>query len=412
VNQQTNYTIPPRNTRPSETPHVESLDSVAVPSPTTIIECSQFDEMGLKEDLLRGIYGYGFEKPSIIQQKAVTTFASGQDLIAQAQSGTGKTATYSIGMLQQLDMLKQVPQALVLVPTRELATQVASVIRALGEYLNVKVHESIGGTHLSRDYANLPTHHVIVATPGRIEDMIRRGAMPVKDLKVIILDEADEMLSKGFSEQIQKIFRSLPKAAQVGVFSATLPPEVLKITEEILHNPVKIIVKREELTLAGIRQYYIDVGLEEYKLDTLCDLYETISVNQSVIFCNSRRKVEWLASQLQSRNFPVVATHGQLDARDRTAVMGQFKLGGARVLITTDLLARGIDVHQVSVVINYDLPIEKETYLHRIGRSGRFGRKGVAINFITKNDVTYLRDLEKFYDTHVEELPANVADSL
>jgi len=307
---------------------------------------------------------------------------------------------------------KKVPQCLVLVPTRELATQVGSVIRALGEYLNVKVHESIGGTHLSQDYANLPTHHVIVATPGRIEDMIRRGAMPVKDLKVIILDEADEMLSKGFSQQIQNIFQSLPKAAQVGVFSATLPPEVLKITEEILHNPVKIIVKREELTLAGIRQYYIDVSVEEYKLDTLCDLYETISVNQSVIFCNSRRRVEWLANQLQSRNFPVVATHGQLDAKDRTAVMGQFKLGGARVLITTDLLARGIDVHQVSVVINYDLPIEKETYLHRIGRSGRFGRKGVAINFVTKNDVTYLHDLEKFYDTHVEELPANVADSL
>jgi len=313
-------------------------------------------------------------------------------------------------MLQQLNPSKRVPQAVVLVPTRELATQVAFVIRTLGDYMNIKVHECIGGTNMSKDFSILPTTQVIVATPGRLQDMIRRNAFPLQDIKVIVLDEADEMFSTGFENEIKSLFGSLPSSAQVGIFSATLSPEVLHIVETVLHDPARIIVKRELLTLAGIRQFYVAMESEDNKFETLCDIYDSISVNQSVIFCNTRSKVTWLTSRLQSKGFPVSATHGQLDSKERTQVMNQFKTGGSRVLITTDLLARGIDVHQVSVVINYELPVEKETYLHRIGRGGRFGRRGVAINLVTQRDYAYLRDLEKFYNTQVEEMPANIAE--
>jgi len=371
---------------------------------------TDFDAMLLKENLLRGIYGYGFERPSIIQQKAVVPFTKGRDLIAQAQSGTGKTATYSIGMLEQLDYSKRVCQGLVLVPTRELALQVQRVIQSIGDYLGVISHACIGGTSVSKDVSILRAGvHVVVGTPGRVFDMMRRKVLEAQDVKIVILDEADEMLSRGFIEIIRDIFSILPPNSQVGVFSATMPPEIVEITNKILRDPIKIMVKTEELTLQGIRQFYINVEREEWKLDTLCDLYNEISINQSVIFCNTRRKVDWLAQRMNEKGFTVSSIHSD-KVDERKVVMEQFRSGASRVLITTDLLARGIDVQQVSVVINYDLPNTRENYLHRIGRSGRFGRRGLAINFVTVQDAHLLRELEKFYDTHVEEMPGNIAD--
>jgi len=370
-----------------------------------------FDNMSLQENLLRGIYAYGFEKPSSIQQRAIVPLTKARDVLAQAQSGTGKTATFSIGILQQVDVGLMECQGLILAPTRELAQQIQRVVLALGDYLGVRCHACIGGTRVRDDITKLQAGvHIVVGTPGRVYDMLSRRVLRPDHIKVFVLDEADEMLSRGFKDQIYDIFQSLPSNVQVGLFSATMPPEAVEITQKFMRNPVRILVKRDELTLEGIRQFYISVEKEEWKLDTLCDLYDTLNITQSVIFCNTRRKVDWLTDKMRSREFTVSSTHGDLDSREREIILNEFRTGSSRVLITTDLLARGIDVQQVSLVINYDLPRNLENYIHRIGRSGRFGRKGVAINFVTREDVQTLRELEQFYNTSIEEMPANVAD--
>ncbi|CAH8350870.1 unnamed protein product [Eruca vesicaria subsp. sativa] len=296
-----------------------------------------FDAMGLQENLLRGIYAYGFEKPSAIQQRGIVPFCKGLDVIQQAQSGTGKTATFCSGVLQQLDFSLVQCQALVLAPTRELAQQIEKVMRALGDYLGVKVHACVGGTSVREDQRILQAGvHVVVGTPGRVFDMLRRQSLRSDSIKMFVLDEADEMLSRGFKDQIYDIFQLLPPKIQV----------------------------------------------------------------------------DWLTDKMRSRDHTVSATHGDMDQNTRDIIMREFRSGSSRVLITTDLLARGIDVQQVSLVINFDLPTQPENYLHRIGRSGRFGRKGVAINFVTRDDERMLFDIQKFYNVVVEELPSNVADLL
>eukprot|EP00727_Mastigamoeba_balamuthi_P006507 m51a1_g2477 putative atp-dependent rna helicase eif4a (1223) ;mRNA; f:60481-65440 len=355
-----------------------------------------FDNMGLPDELLRGIYAYGFERPSAIQARAIKPLMKGRDLIAQAQSGTGKTAAFSIGTLFLIDLRNRQCQALFLGPTRELAVQTYKVVMALGDYMKVTCCACIGGTSVRETVTKIEQgSQVVVGTPGRVYDMLCRRVLRTDSIKVMILDEADEMLSRGFKDQIYDIFQALPQTVQVGLFSATMPPEAIDISERFMKNPVKILVKRDELTLEGIKQFYVAVEREEWKLDTLCDLYETLSIAQSVIFANTRRKVEWVADKMKSKNFVISCTHGELEPAERTAILNEFRSGKSRVLITTDLLARGIDVQQVSLVINYDLPTNPENYIHRIGRSARFGRKGVAINFVTEADVALLRELER-----------------
>jgi translation initiation factor 4A len=335
----------------------------------------------------------------------------GFDTIAQAQSGTGKTATFTIGVLERIDLGLKQCQALILAPTRELANQSHKVVCSIGDYLNVVCHACIGGTKVSDDIDMLRRGvHIVVGTPGRVFDMIDRRALDARSVKIFVLDEADEMLSRGFTDQIYDVFRKLPENVQVGLFSATMPDEVLEMTGKFMNDPKRILVKRDELTLEGIKQFYVAVEREEWKLDTLCDLYETLTITQAIIYCNARRKVDWLTEQLHSRDFTVSALHGDMEQKERELIMKEFRSGSSRVLITTDLLARGIDVQQVSLVINYDLPKDRENYIHRIGRSGRFGRKGVAINFIVQDDVRVLRDIEQFYNTQIEEMPMNVAD--
>lgn len=372
---------------------------------------STFDEMGLKEPLLRGIYGFGFEKPSAIQQRAIGQVIKGRDVIAQAQSGTGKTATFSISALQRIDTTSKEPQALILSPTRELASQIQKVVYSLGSFMNVKCHVCIGGTNIGEDTRKLEAGAQIVSgTPGRVFDMIRRRSLRTRSIKMLILDEADEMLSRGFKEQIYDVYRHLPPATQVVLVSATLPHEVLEMTTKFMNDPIRILVKRDELTLEGIKQFFVAVEKEEWKFETLCDLYDTLTITQAVIFCNTRRKVDWLTEKMRKVNFTVVAMHGAMEQSERDEIMTQFRAGDARVLITTDIWARGIDVSQVSLVINYDLPNDRELYLHRIGRSGRFGRKGVAINFVKNDDIRILRDIEQFYSTQIDEMPMNVAE--
>ncbi|KAH3662288.1 hypothetical protein OGAPHI_005538 [Ogataea philodendri] len=370
-----------------------------------------FDELNLKPEIIRGIFAYGYEQPSAIQQRAILPITEGRDVLAQAQSGTGKTATFTISALQRIDEKLKKTQALILAPTRELALQIQKVVLAIGMHLDLTVHASIGGKAVQEDIEALRNGaQIVVGTPGRVHDMIERGYFKTDAIKMFIMDEADEMLSTGFKEQIYNIFRFLPTSTQVVLLSATMPQDVLEVTSMFMRNPVRILVKKDELTLEGIKQFFIDVDEEQYKFDCLCDLYDSISVTQAVIFCNTRRKVEILTQQLTENNFTVSAIHSDLSQQDRDTIMNEFRTGSSRILISTDLLARGIDVQQVSLVINYDLPSNKENYIHRIGRGGRFGRKGVAINLVTREDTEMLREIEKFYSTQIVEMPSSISD--
>jgi len=370
-----------------------------------------FDDMGLQESLLRGIYAYGFERPSAIQQRAIVPLSRGHDIIAQAQSGSGKTATFSIGILQKLGAPGADPQALIVAPTRELAQQINGVFSMLGDYMGVRTVSLIGGTAVGDSIRALERGvDVAIGTPGRMFDMVTKRKLRVDGVHTFCVDEADEMLSQGFSEQMYELFRFLPRDVQVALFSATLPPEVLDISKQFMRDPVRILVKAEELTLQGIKQFYVALEDERFKLDTLCDLYDTISVAQSIIFCNTRRSVEWLGQEMERRDFTVSVIHSEMGQRERDLVMRAFRGGSTRVLIATNLLARGLDVQQVSLVLNYDLPRDTESYIHRIGRSGRFGRKGVAINFLTRRDQHLLVNIERHYDTEIQEMPMDIKD--
>ncbi|WOH13158.1 hypothetical protein DCAR_0832667 [Daucus carota subsp. sativus] len=370
-----------------------------------------FDHMGIKDDLLRGIYNYGFDKPSAIQQRAVHPIISGRDVIAQAQSGTGKTSMIALTVCQIVNTSSTEVQALILSPTRELAAQTEQTIRAIGNHLNIKAHACIGGKSVGEDIRKLESGvQVVSGTPGRVCDMIKRRSLRTRDIKLLILDESDEMLSRGFKDQIYDVYRYLPPELQVVLISATLPNEILEITSKFMTDPVRILVKRDELTLEGIKQFFVAVEREDWKFDTLCDLYDTLTITQAVIFCNTKRKVDWLTMKMRENNFTVSSMHGDMPQKERDAIMKEFREAATRVLITTDVWARGLDVQQVSLVINYDLPNNRELYIHRIGRSGRFGRKGVAINFVKTDDIKILRDIEQYYSTQIDEMPMNVAD--
>jgi len=375
--------------------------------------CPTFDAIGLNEPLLRGVYAYGFEIPSAIQQMAIKPILLGRDVIAQAQSGTGKTATFSLGALSRVDPKINGCQAMILSPTRELAEQTGRVVSELSRYLGIKSHICIGGTTIRDDIKTVRAGvHIVIGTPGRVFGLLTEKHLSIHNLRVFVLDEADEMLSAGFTDQVKDIFQYCPEDVQSVVVSATMPPEVLEVTSRFMKDPLRILVKAEELTLRGIRQFYVALDEDAWKFETLCDLYQTISITQSVIFCSSRRRVESLCRDLWARDFTVSQIHSDMNASERNLVMKEFRSGKTRILVATDIIARGIDVQQVSLVINYDLPRDKEKYIHRIGRSGRHGKKGVAINFITKRDVAMLREIETFYSTEITEMPIDISSLL
>ena len=403
-----------KETQPYVIPSLDRKVDSQTPKPRpeyNEILTENFEDLNIKDDLLRGIYALGFEKPSVIQQKAILPVLDGHDVIAQAQSGTGKTATFSIGMLNNIDTSTNSTQGLILAHTRELALQIQTVLKGLSNFMKVSYNLCVGGTLIKDNIDELLRNpHIVIGTPGRVLDMINKKALNTRTLRLLIIDEADEMLSKIFSNQIYDIFRCLPNDIQVGLFSATMTPEFFNLTKHFMRNPVKILVKNEELTLEGIRQYYINVDKNEFKFPTLCDIYAACSISQTMIYCNARRAVDDLKSKLTQEQFSVECIHGDMTQEDRNRIMNEFRNGTCRVLISTDLLSRGIDVQQVSVVINYDLPNNIESYIHRIGRSGRFGRKGTAINFLTGYDLKRMEDIEKYYSTQVEELPSNFGE--
>lgn len=370
-----------------------------------------FDEMGLPDSLLRGIYAHGFEKPSMIQRKAIVPIREGRDVLAQAQSGTGKTGAFSIGAMCRVDPTLKKPQILVLVPTRELAQQIEYVATHLGSHLPLSVYAATGGTPLGTDLRALERGaQYVIGTPGRIYDLMHRGALQRQHLKVLIMDEADQMLEDRFREQVLCILQlGFPKETRVALFSATMPQEVVEFSEKLLQNPVRILVPPEEVTLDGIKQYFVELQREDWKYEVLCDLYQQLNINQAIIYCNKRQKVEWLAEKMSAQGFPLSFIHGEMDVEERRRRMTDFRKGGIRVLISTDLLARGIDVQQVSLVINYELPVQRENYVHRIGRSGRFGRKGVAINLLVGDEVKLMKEIETHYSTSLTTLPEDLA---
>jgi translation initiation factor 4A len=375
---------------------------------TPIKEIQNWDELDIQTDILRGIYAYGFDKPSIIQQRAILPIISGNDVIAQAQSGTGKTGAFTISALNAVDLKQPTTQVVIVAPTHELAIQIANVNRAIGTMMEgLIVKTLIGGTYVNDDIQEITKTppHVVVGTTGRILDMIQRKHLNVNNVKLFILDEADEMLSRGFKSKIQDIFECFNNEIQVAIFSATLPPEILELTNRFMRTPIKITLDAEKLSLDGIAQFYVAVANDTMKYDTLKDLFSYISVSQSIIYCDSIDRVVKLYNAMLEEGFPVCCMHGDMGHAERKDIFQKFQKGAFRVLISTNITSRGIDVQQVSVVINFDIPKCPHNYLHRIGRSGRWGRKGLAINFVTKRDVHLMRGIEKHYKKEIMELP-------
>lgn len=374
-------------------------------------EINTWDDLELSPDLLRGIYAYGFENPSPIQKKAIKPIVMRRDVIAQAQSGTGKTATFTIGALSNVDVAINSTQALVLSPTKELTIQTAKVFEGIGSMTKgLRVQCAYGGAAVEEgsSFSSKSVPHVICGCPGRVFDMMRRDRISSHKIKIVVLDEADELLSSGFKEQVYNIFQYLSPDVQVVLVSATLPESMNGVIDKIMRNPIKISVKREMLTLEGIAQYYIAVDDDRQKYLTLKDLFSFLSVSQCIIYCNSVKRVQDLYEAMKEDAFPVCRLHSGMDKTERAAAFTEFKSGASRVLISSNVTARGIDVQQVSIVINFDIPKCVNTYLHRIGRSGRWGRKGVGINFITRRDISKLKEIETHYSTQISEMPANV----
>jgi len=378
---------------------------------TVLDEINSWDEIDIDKNLLRGIFAYGFENPSPIQKKAIMPLIQGRDVIAQAQSGTGKTAAFSIGALSKIDLKLNETQVIILSPTRELTIQTASVVKGLGVMLEgLRVQSLFGGSSYedSGSFLKRTEPHIICGCPGRINDLMRREKISTRNVKMVILDEADEMLSAGFKDQVYNIFTNFNENIQVALFSATIPANLYSIIDKIMREPVRIIVRSEMLTLEGISQFYVAVDDDRQKYATLKHIFSFISMSQCIIYCNSVKRVTDLYEAMCEDGFPVCCIHSNMDKTARERSFNDFKSGQSRVLISSNVTARGIDIQQVSIVINFDLPKCIHTYLHRIGRSGRWGRKGVGINFVTRRDVYKMREIEQHYACEVKELPSNL----
>jgi translation initiation factor 4A len=382
-------------------------------SPDNVVVYENFDDMHLiPEMLLRGIYAYGFEKPSEIQKRAIMPIAAGRDVLAQAQSGTGKTGTFTIGSLSRVDPNIHEVQVLIIVPTHELADQIHIVATGIGSYLKISSHAARGKHPIREDIAAIRNGcQFLVGTPGRIYDLCHRGILKTNHIKVVILDEADHMLEDRFQEQVQLILKlGFPDTTRLCLFSATWPTEIIKFTDGILQDPVRILIKNtKEVPLQGIKQYYVQLDQEDWKFDTLCDIYSQLHINQAMIFCNKQSKADWLAMKMKDANFTLECLHGGMSAEERDKKMKDFRSGLSRVLITTDLTARGIDVQQVETVINFDLPMDKANYIHRIGRAARFGRKGLTINLCGPAEMKLKSEIETHWHTIWETLPQDLS---
>ncbi|MBQ2276200.1 MAG: DEAD/DEAH box helicase [Lachnospiraceae bacterium] len=370
------------------------------------METIRFEELGIEPKILRGITDMGFEEATPIQSKAIKVILEGKDIVGQAQTGTGKTAAFGIPMLQNIDPKSKALQAIVLCPTRELAIQVAEEIRKLAKFLHgIKVLPIYGGQEISKQIRSLKAGtQLVIGTPGRVMDHMRRKTVKFDKVKMIALDEADEMLNMGFRDDIETILKQIPEERQTILFSATMPKAIMDITKKYQTNAEIVKVVRKELTVPNIEQYYYEVRPKNKKevLSRLLDIYDP---KLSVVFCNTKRMVDELVSDLQGRGYFAEGLHGDLKQSQRDRVMNGFRNGKTEILVATDVAARGIDVDDVDAVFNYDLPQDDEYYVHRIGRTGRAGRVGRAFTFVVGKEVYKLRDIQRYCKTKIKAQP-------
>lgn len=384
------------------------------------IDYNDFDEPLCeyqKGALLKGIYGYGFEKPSVIQAKCFKPIADGHDLIAQAQSGSGKTGAFVIGSLMKIDVSLKLPQAVILANTKELAAQIKEVVKEIGKYMNVKVTLCVGGIENNNKseivIKEAEVSHVLVCTPGRLNGLITINKNLLNNLKIFIIDEADQLLSRDFLPQIQGILRLTPEKTQICLFSATTNSSDINDTKNrFMNNPIELSIAKEKISVESIKNYVVDALEEKNKYGILVDLYKNINICQAVIFVNTKEKAKYLANRLKRDDHSVGLIHGELSDSERSDTLIKFRKTYTRILVATDVIARGIDVQQVGLVINYDIPYGEgymEKYIHRVGRSGRYGKLGVAINMMTndnnKGDWYKLKSISKQYEVCMYELP-------
>jgi len=372
---------------------------------------TEFEDFCLKRDLLMGIFEKGWEKPSPVQEESLPISLSGRDIVARAKNGTGKTGAYIIPILEQIDLSKDVIQALVLVPTRELALQTSQIAMELSKYLHIKVMVTTGGTNLKDDIMRIYEKvQLVVATPGRIMDLMEKKVAVMDHCKVLCVDEADKLLSQDFGGMLDKMLSYLPQNRQILLYSATFPVTVENFTSKYMENAHTINLM-DELTLKGITQYYAFVK-EKQKVHCLNTLFAKLQINQSIIFCNSTQRVELLAKKITELGFSCYYIHSKMAQHNRNRVFHDFRAGLCRNLVCTDLFTRGIDIQSVNVVINFDFPKMSETYLHRIGRSGRYGHLGIAINLITYEDRYNINNIETELGTAIRPIPKIVEKHL
>lgn len=370
-----------------------------------------FEDFFLKRELLMGIFEKGFEKPSPIQEEAIPIMLQNRNVLARAKNGTGKTAAYIIPCLEKTDTTKSQIQVLILIPTRELALQTSAIVKEIGKHMGINCMVTTGGTSLKDDIVRLyDSVHMVVATPGRILDLGSKNVADLSNCRTIIMDEADKLLSAEFQPVLEKIIDLCDKNHQICLFSATFPVTVKEFCQKFVPNPYSINLM-EELTLRGITQFYAYVE-ERQKVHCLNTLFSKLEVNQSIIFCNSVNRVELLAKKVTELGYSCFYIHAKMQQANRNRVFHEFRNGGTRHLVTSDLFTRGIDIQSVNVVINFDFPKNAETYLHRIGRSGRFGHLGLAINLITYDDRHNLRRVKQDLGTEIRPIPAQIDRSL
>eukprot|EP01111_Echinosteliopsis_oligospora_P009450 TRINITY_DN2772_c0_g1_i1.p1 TRINITY_DN2772_c0_g1~~TRINITY_DN2772_c0_g1_i1.p1 ORF type:complete len:421 (-),score=89.16 TRINITY_DN2772_c0_g1_i1:126-1388(-) len=377
----------------------------------TATKGNDFEDFWLKRELLMGIYEKGYEKPSPIQEETIPIALAGRDVLARAKNGTGKTASFLIPALEKTDTSKDYIQVLILVPTRELALQTSQVCKELGKHMNVQVMVSTGGTSLKDDIVRLyNTVHILVATPGRVLDLANKSVAKLENCHTMIMDEADKLLSPEFQPLIEQIIAHLPKDRQILLFSATFPVTVKDFKDKFLTRAYEVNLM-DELTLKGVTQFYAFVE-ERQKVHCLNTLFSKLQINQSIIFCNSVNRVELLAKKITELGFSCFYIHAKMLQSHRNRVFHDFRNGACRCLVSSDLFTRGIDIQAVNVVINFDFPKNSETYLHRIGRSGRYGHLGLAINLITYEDRFNLYKIEQELGTEIKAIPAVIDKAL
>ena len=370
-----------------------------------------FEDYCLKRELLMGIYEKGWEKPSPIQEHSIPIALTGRDVLARAKNGTGKTGAYTIPVVERIDPTKNAIQAVILVPTRELALQTSAICMELSKHIHLRVMVTTGGTSLREDISRLQeVVHIIIATPGRLLDLINKEIAKLDACRVIVLDEADKLLSQDFNHLLDDLIRHLPQDRQIMLYSATFPLTVDDFIKKHMRNPYEINLM-EELTLKGITQYYAFVQ-ERQKVHCLNTLFSKLQINQSIIFCNSTQRVELLAKKITDLGYSCYYIHSKMRQDHRNRVFHDFRTGLCRNLVCSDLFTRGIDIQAVNVVINFDFPKLSETYLHRIGRSGRFGHYGIAISLITYEDRFSLHKIEQELGTEIQPIPKQIDPSL